>query len=215
MLPRAHQEFERICARRQVRGSVLEVGATPIRATLLCMKSLAHATERIGINLDGPWEFDGFRILQGNANDMSFFPDGRFDAVLCNATLEHDKYFWRTVAEIKRVTRPGGLIAIGTPGYGDLWGNGRLSRWMDSLQQPSDHWSLRQGRRVLNGAISRLAVLRLLYWGTHTYRVHDAPGDYYRFSAQTYREVILDGLDEIEVRTILVPPIIVGAGIKR
>jgi hypothetical protein len=31
--------------------------------------------------------------------------------------LEHDKYFWKTVTEIRRVTRRGGVIVIGVPGY--------------------------------------------------------------------------------------------------
>lgn len=48
---------------------------------------------------------------------MDCFEDQKFDAVLCNAVLEHDKYFWKTIAEIKRVTKPDGLIVIGTPGY--------------------------------------------------------------------------------------------------
>ena len=42
---------------------------------------------------------------------------GASDMVLCNATLEHDRYFWRSLAEMKRVLRPGGLLVIGVPGY--------------------------------------------------------------------------------------------------
>ena len=51
---------------------------------------------------------------------MAFFPDQRFDVVLCNAVLEHDRFFWETLAEIRRVTRAGGLVVIGTPGFRDL-----------------------------------------------------------------------------------------------
>src|SRR5215831_19116763 len=117
MLPRVYQEFERICVRREAGGAVLEVGAVPSDFSLLCMESLRNATEKIGINLDGPAEYKDFRILRGNANCMECFDDNRFDTVLCNATLEHDKYFWKTVAEMKRVTKPKGLIVIGAPGY--------------------------------------------------------------------------------------------------
>src|SRR5688500_14298075 len=94
------QEFERICSERGIRGSVLEVGAVPSDESLLCMKSLEHATEKIGIDLNSPSEYKDFKIVQGNANAMEF-DDNRFDAVVCNAVLEHDKYFWKTVQEVK------------------------------------------------------------------------------------------------------------------
>src|SRR3972149_6688643 len=117
MHPRVYQEFERICSERNIAGSVLEVGALASRASLLCMKSLRNATEKVGINLTGPQKFADFTILKGNANSMSCFEDDKFDAVLCNAMLEHDRCFWKTVAEIRRVAKPGGLIVIGVPGY--------------------------------------------------------------------------------------------------
>ena len=58
MLPRVYREFERICARRGAGGVVLEIGAVPSDSSLLCRKSLINATEKIGINLDGPVEYD-------------------------------------------------------------------------------------------------------------------------------------------------------------
>ncbi len=215
MISRTFQEFERICARYQVSGSVLEVGAVPSKNSLLRMKSLCHAVEKIGINLQGPYEFEGFRILQGNANDMRLFPDSRFDVVLCNATLEHDKYFWKTVGEIKRVAKSGGLIVIGTPGYGQHLGHVLASSLIDNLKKISTERVLRLWQHGVIPTLRRMEFLRPLLWGTLTYRIHDAPGDYYRFSVQAFREVILEGLDGIEVRTIMLPPIIVGAGIKR
>src|SRR5882757_9510429 len=113
MHPLMYQEYERICTERPIRGSVLEVGAVPSDLSLLGMKSLQHASSKIGIDLDGPHEYRDFKIVKGNANSMDCFQDNQFDAVLCNAVLEHDKYFWKTLQEIKRVTKPGGLIVIG------------------------------------------------------------------------------------------------------
>ena len=81
------------------------------------MSCLKHTTEKIGVSLEGPYQYKDFSIIKGNANSMNFFSDGKFDAVLCNSVLEHDKYFWKTVSEIKRVTRTGGLIVIGAPGF--------------------------------------------------------------------------------------------------
>jgi SAM-dependent methyltransferase len=48
---------------------------------------------------------------------MTAFKDETFDLVVCCSTLEHDKRFWLSVAEMKRVMRPGGLLVIGVPGY--------------------------------------------------------------------------------------------------
>ena len=97
--------------------SVLEVGATPDDSCLLTMTSLKNVAEKVGINLDGPYTYKDFSIIKGNANAMSNFEEGRFNAVLCNSVFEHDKYFWKTLDEIKRVTKSGGLIVLGAPGY--------------------------------------------------------------------------------------------------
>lgn len=195
MHPTVYKEFERIVSARGVGGSVLEVGALPSEDSLLCMDSLRATTERIGINFDGPYDYDGFKVLKGNANHMTCFEDGRFDVVLCNALLEHDKYFWKTTEEIKRVTKPGGLVVIGAPGYTYLRGEQRIKSFF-----------------------KRVPGLRHLDFFTATtlaYEVHNYPGDYYRFSPQAFREVFFDGMAAVEVRTIMLPPRIIGAGIKR
>jgi ubiquinone/menaquinone biosynthesis C-methylase UbiE len=199
MHQRVYQEFERICAARQIKGSVLEVGATADEGSLLCMKSLAGASEKVGIDFLGPLEYRDFKIVHGNANSMDCFPEDRFDAVLCNATFEHDKYFWKSIAEIKRVTKPGGLIVIGVPGYARL--NGEILK--SAL-----------GKTPLVNRLRFHQYLNLLFTGTVTYQVHNFPGDYYRFSEQTMYEVILEGLEEIDVRQIMLPPRFIGCGVK-
>ena len=112
-----YRKFEKICSKLSIRGCVLEVGAIPAELSLLNMPCLKHASKKIGINLEGPYQYRDFSIIKGNANSMDCFSDGQFDAVLCNSVLEHDKYFWKTVSEIKRVTGTGGLIVIGAPGF--------------------------------------------------------------------------------------------------
>jgi len=189
-----YREFEKICAERELRGTVLEVGATtPDPSTFLTMSALKNMTEKIGLNLDDPSHYADFSIIQGNANAMHYFEDGMFDAVLCNATLEHDRYFWKTIAEIKRVTKKGGLIVIGVPGYHED-ANGKLLR------------------RVLR----KIPFLKSSSFmaGTMTLCVHKFPGDYYRFSPQAVEEIFLEGLKEVKVRTVLSPPRMIGYGIK-
>lgn len=194
-----YQEFEAICAERNIKGAVLEVGAIPSNMSLLAMKSLGNATEKIGINLDGPYEFRDFRILKGNGNCMDCFENEKFDAVLCNATLEHDKYFWKTLAEINRVTKPGGLVVIGVPGYG-------LTR-MDKWQNAARNWSIMHKLRHKH-------YLDIFFSSTITFQIHDHPGDYYRFSQQAVREVLFEGMDNVEIRSVMQPPRVIGFGTK-
>ncbi len=195
MNPRVYREFERICSERNAGGRILEIGAVPSSGSLLSMKSLCHATEKIGVNLEGPFEYEDFRIVKGNANCMEFFEDGRFDTVLCNAVLEHDKFFWKTLAEIRRVTRSGGLVVIGTPGFTQL-GKGRRVR------------SLLGKTPFVSRYVSSLMK------STLTFHIHNEPGDYYRFSPQAYKEVLFEGMKDVQVCTIMLPPRVIGSGVK-
>ncbi|MCF8108198.1 MAG: class I SAM-dependent methyltransferase [Desulfohalobiaceae bacterium] len=197
---RVYKEFEEICLERSIDGSVLEVGAIPSSKSLLCMKSLENATEKVGINLNGPHEFKDLKIHKGNANSMDCFEDEGFDVVLCNALLEHDKYFWKTIGEIKRVTRPGGLIVIGTPGY----------KYFKAEKAKS---FLR--RIPLIRYLRSNQYLNLFFTATITFHIHDAPGDYYRFSPQTFKDVFFEDMDDVEVRSIMLPPRVIGVGTKR
>lgn len=94
---------------------VLEVGAT--RAdTLLDLPCLSGCVQRTGINQD-PSEIskgDGWEICRGSGHSINM-PDGYFDLVLCNSVLEHDPFFWKTLAEMKRVLN--GYLVIGVPAF--------------------------------------------------------------------------------------------------
>ncbi len=164
------------------------------------MKSLESATEKVGINLDGPYDFKDIRIHKGNSNSMGCFEDNRFDVVLCNAMLEHDKHFWKTIAEIKRVTKPGGLIVIGAPGYKYF----KIEKVKSILRRIPLIRRLRSNQ-----------YLDLFFSATITFQIHAAPGDYYRFSAQTFEEVFFEDIDDVEVRSVMLPPRIIGVGTKR
>jgi len=142
----------------------------------------------VGINLVEVGTYTDFEVIKCNANNMSVFADESFDLVMSNATLEHDPYFWKSVAEIKRVCRKGGIIIIGVPSFG------------------------RRG-----GLLSRLSFLPdSIKHSTLTFHLHYSPGigDYYRFSEQCLLEVILEGLHQKTAHSILSPPRIIGFGIK-
>jgi SAM-dependent methyltransferase len=190
--PTVFNTFEEICSTRGISGAVLEIGAMPEPMTLLNLPSLAGAREKIGINISGGSRCDGVAILKVDANDMSCFPDQHFDAVLCNAMLEHDRYFWKTLAEIRRVVRIGGLVVIGAPGYRR---SPRPSRFRRLLAKVSaERWPIRRA--------------------APTFPLHNFPGDYYRFSEQAFREVFFEGMCHVTIRTVMNPPRFIGAGTR-
>ena len=49
------------------------------------------------------------------------FPDGTFDLVTCLDVVEHTPDDRATLAELRRVTRPGGLLVVTVPAYQALW----------------------------------------------------------------------------------------------
>jgi SAM-dependent methyltransferase len=115
--PKVKQRFHNIIRRTGIKpGRALEVGGVMGEGSLLRFPELAGA-ERVCLNLVELPSEDGITAIKGNANDMRQFEDDSFDLVLCCSTLEHDKRFWLSVAEMKRVLRPGGLLVICVPGY--------------------------------------------------------------------------------------------------
>jgi ubiquinone/menaquinone biosynthesis C-methylase UbiE len=205
MIEDIFQEFERVLSdpRRKIGKSVLEIGAVPTSHSLLNLKAVSKASEKIGINLDGGESYqlgkptlpNDCQIIKANANNMTCFQDNRFDTVLCNSMFEHDKYFWKTVSEIKRVAKKGALIVIGVPGYDNLV-NVQLRTRMDKIRYFLIKW----------------LKLERLVGGTPTFWVHNFPGDYYRFSIQAVKEAIFEGMEDVEVFSILIPPRIIGIG---
>jgi SAM-dependent methyltransferase len=176
MGPKVQQTFHAIIrdSRFQPRRA-LEVGGVLGPDSLLGFPELESA-ERYCLNLVTMASRAGITAVAGNANDMHAFEDETFDLVMSNATLEHDKHFWLSLAEMRRVLAPGGLLIIGTPGY--------------TRTPELDH-----GR------------------STHTFQVHYR-FDYYRFSDQAFRDVFFDGMEDVAVQAILVPPRIIGLGFK-
>jgi len=112
------RRYHTIIRRSGVRPErALEVGGLMGEDSLLRFPELA-AADRYCLNLHELPSEDGITAVKGNANDMrALFRSNWFDLVLCCSTLEHDKRFWRSVPEMRRVLRPGGLLIISVPGY--------------------------------------------------------------------------------------------------
>src|SRR3954454_3062621 len=94
---------------------VLEVGGVAGPKSLLTGPETAGA-DKFVLNIAEVKKAPGVVNVVANANDMPF-ADASFDLVMSVSTLEHDKHFWLSLAEMKRVLRPGGVLAIAVPGY--------------------------------------------------------------------------------------------------
>lgn len=192
--------FEKILFGRDLSGPVLEIGATPNENTLLNLPALKNLRDKIGINMEGPYKFKDFTYHQGNANQMDIFSDNYFGIVLCNAMLEHDRFFWKTLTEIKRVTRPGGIVVIGTPGFSASQFHQAINRFDRFL------WYRR---------LKSSKTLGFIFSSTRTLEVHgEAYGDFYRFSAASFRDVFFPGFEKVEIIEVMKPPRIIGLGYK-
>jgi SAM-dependent methyltransferase len=116
--PKIMRRYHTIIRRTGIRPErALEVGGLMGEDSLLRFPELEQA-DRYCLNLRELPSEDGITAVKGNANNMrDVFRSNWFDLVLCCATLEHDKRFWRSVSEMRRVLRPGGLMIISVPGY--------------------------------------------------------------------------------------------------
>lgn len=70
------------------------------------------------------------RVASGN---LLPFPDCTFDVVVSTEALEHDRFPWRTVAEMTRVAHPGGTVIVTCRGFDERGCYG----WHPS---PEDYW---------------------------------------------------------------------------
>ena len=200
MHPYIFRKYNEIISGLTFSGPALEVGATSGGKTLLNLPALQNIEEKVGINIDGPYQFKDFIFHQADANNMDLFSDNYFGLVLCNAMLEHDKYFWKTISEIKRVVKPGGLVIIGTPGFAE-----------SSFQKFISRFKKHDWFRKINS----IASLNFILSSTLTLELHGGSfGDFYRFSPATYREVFFKGFDNVEITQVMQPPRIIGLGYK-
>lgn len=86
-------------------GRVLEIGSYDVNGSMRELYS--HCREYIGVDLcEGPGvDSVGF----GHELDL---PDSSFDVAISGECFEHDPYWTKTVLNMCRMTRPGGLVAF-------------------------------------------------------------------------------------------------------
>lgn len=76
------------------------------------------------------------------------YPDGWFDALLCNHVLEHIRDDETALRELKRVLRPGGLMILGVPNEGCALARFRNHVLQRSILRTTDHVNFYTGAQL-------------------------------------------------------------------
>ncbi|MDX6689654.1 MAG: hypothetical protein QOG15_1111 [Solirubrobacteraceae bacterium] len=120
-------------------------------AGVAAARSRGHADVRVGAVEQLPW------------------PDGTFDLVTCLDVIEHTPDDRHTLAELRRVTRPGGHLVVTVPAYRSLWSshdvaNGHYRRYSrGSLRRAcSDAGWVARAETSFNAIL--LAPIALVRW---------------------------------------------------
>ena len=89
-------------------------GAAQVVGIDLAEQDLATARKRQHDFESGHDPLPPITFIKGSALDLPF-EDGSFDGVLCSEVLEHIFPYETAIAEIVRVVRPGGWVALSVP----------------------------------------------------------------------------------------------------
>ena len=143
---------------------------------------------------------------------MGQFENASFDVVISSSTLEHDLHFWKTLSEVRRILKVGGIFAVMDPGYNK--GIGKHARILRNILASVS----KVDRMLLRGALQpRLNEIleNSLLSRTSSYHYHWGPKDCYRFSEDSFRDVFMEGFDCQHFDSILDPPRLVAVGIRK
>ena len=182
---RVAAEFARFVERQETTGPYLQIGVgDPARCGLAQLSGERHA---LGQGLEPGVTDDGIVCHAGGPADLNRFVDGQFETVMWNGALAHDRAFWRTLDELRRILASGGTLILSVPGFSNA-----PDRAGVTIAGPKGH---------------------PIPDTTPTYRIHGAP-DFWRISPQAMRQVVLEGFDQIDVKVTGMPPRIFGVGVK-
>lgn len=106
------------CLRRGATVVALDFDPAELRAVTGLMAAMAEAGEVPERGVGAAVRGDAMRLP---------FPDGVFDKIICAEVLEHLEDDSAAMAELARVLKPGGLLAVSVPRYGPELVNWALS----------------------------------------------------------------------------------------
>jgi len=134
-------------ARRGAYVVALDAGEDEVNGVLNTFAAMVEAGEL-------PQATTKVGVVQGDALNLPF-PDGTFDRVICSEVLEHIPNDQGAMAELTRVLRPGGTMAITIPRWGPELINWALSD--EYHMTPGGHVRIYR-RRVAQGRLEKTGL---------------------------------------------------------
>lgn len=173
-------EYATLFRTHDLAGPVLEIAGGGREGAIAQAPFLAGVERHVVLAAGEGGEAGGIHFHTGDPNDLApLFDDACFGTVVWDRALERDPRFWLTVAEIRRVLVPGGMLLLCTRGFG------KTNKF---------------GVKVVGASGNPISFL------TATASVSAAGGDHLRFSPQGLRRVVLDGFDTKELRSAFMTP---------
>ena len=122
MHPKVNEAFQKLAEKYELNAPFLEIGVTDRDSAILSGEYFQNKLERFATNLTEQEILEAdetaIHLVRCNSNNMAgVFDDGHFNTILSNNVIENDKYFWRSLDEMKRILAPGGILVIGAPAY--------------------------------------------------------------------------------------------------
>lgn len=163
--------------------SVLDVGCGSGRYMLHALnRGAVHVTgvdlsvemlERAGEELGAYRQAGGIELVQGSLEHLPL-PDASADLTICGLTIGHLVHLQPALAELRRVTRPGGTILCS-----DVHPIGHALGWLRDFKSGGRHYAVRHTPHLYGHwhdgcAASRLEIVRVL---EPTLDQADIPGD--------------------------------------
>jgi SAM-dependent methyltransferase len=152
----------------------------------------------------------GHEEVEEAAVERMPFEDGAFDLVTCLDVIEHTPDDRATLAELRRVTRPGGVLVVTVPAYQSLWSahdeiNGHFRRYRcGTLRAAAGEtgWTVVRDTHFNAALLAPAAAIRLARRGRRGRRGTDRDGgaEGKERSELALTPPALDGLLELPLR---------------
>ncbi len=101
-------------------GNVFDIGCGRPCETMPDQAFLRYLNRPDSVGMDIKPVEGPYRFIQGSIEAIPL-PDATFDNVAAMEVIEHVANWQKALSEIKRVTKPGGMIVISTPDCGRVW----------------------------------------------------------------------------------------------
>lgn len=192
---KSYKFIENILYENNIHWKVLEIWANSDISSFLYSKHIINCEKYwINISFNNNFIKDDINFLNINWNNLNYFKNSYFDCIICNAVLEHDKYFWKTISEINRVLKKGWLLIIWVPTYWKF----KFSKFFKKILFNTNNfiWDF------------------LINW-TITFKKHSFPWDYYRFTTETIKDVFFENYYDIKIKEIMFPSRWIGYWFKK